>query len=86
MTFTGSVIREQGQSFAIVLVNDSVVSSPSVARDAIERFRPAFPGLPVVLAAQDARRRFTYFGRDDIAKFLASVNPRRIPWRKYHWN
>lgn len=86
MTITGSVIREQGQVFAVVLVKNHVVQSTSAANDAIEAFSGAFPGMPVVLAAQDSRGRFTYFGRQDISRFLASINPRSIPWREYHLN
>lgn len=85
MTFTASVIREQGVTFALVLVKKHVVDSTDSAEDAIEEFSGAFPGMPVVLAAQDFRGRFTYFGRNDIVRFLSRVNPARIPWRKYSY-
>lgn len=86
MTFTGAVIKEQGQTFAVVLVKRHIVQSPSTANDTINSFSSAFPGMPVVLAAQDLRGRFTYFGRQDISRFLASINARQIPWREYQLN
>jgi len=55
MRFEGAVIKEQGVSFAVVVVKNHVVNVPSEARKAIARFIPVFPGLPVVLMAQDAR-------------------------------
>jgi hypothetical protein len=42
--------------------------------------------MPMILASQDARGTFTYHGRKDIVKLLASINPRRIPWRTYTIN
>lgn len=86
MTITGSIIREQGQTFAVVLVKNHVVQSSSTANDAIRSFSGTFPGMPVVLAAQDSRGQFTYFGRQDISRFLASISPSQIPWREYHLN
>jgi hypothetical protein len=47
---------------------------------------PAFPGMPVVLMAQDHRGVPTYFGRRDISHFMASVPLRAIPWRQYSIN
>lgn len=85
MTFTAAVIREQGVTFALVLVKKHVVDSNGSAEDAIEDFSGAFPGMPVVLAAQDSRGRFSYYGRSDIVRFLSRVRPSRIPWRKYSY-
>ena len=42
--------------------------------------------VPVVLMAQDSRGRATYYGRPDIAKFMASVPLHAIPWREYTIN
>ncbi len=86
MIFTGSVIKEQGQTFAIVLVKEHVVQSSHQAQDAINNFRPMFPGMPVVLAGQDSRGRFTYYGRTDIVNFLSSIRASQIPWKEYRYN
>lgn len=86
MTFQGAIIREQGQVFAVVIVKKHVVDSSSTAAETIRSFQPAFPGMPVVLMAQDSRGRATYYGRQDIARFLASISISRIPWREYSLN
>jgi hypothetical protein len=86
MTIEGAIIREQGQVFAVVVVRSHVVESPAEANRAISSFMPLFPGMPVVLASQGSRGRFTYYGRPDISSFLASIDPLRIPWRKYNFS
>jgi hypothetical protein len=83
MQFEGAVIREQGQTFAVVVVKRHVLDSPSQANQTITSFRPALPGMPVVLMGQDARGRATYYGRRDIVDFLSNVSSDRIPWRRY---
>jgi hypothetical protein len=75
-----------GQTFAVVVVQRHLIDNQSSAADAIAGFRPVFPGLPVVLMAQDSSGRPTYYGRQDISRFLASVPMRAIPWREYTLN
>lgn len=48
MTFQGAVIREQGVTFAVVMVQKHVIDSSFEAGRAIAAFQPVFPGLPVV--------------------------------------
>jgi len=83
MTFQGAVIREQGVTFAVVIVKKHVIDSSSEASRAIAAFQPVFPGVPVVLMAQDYQGTPTYYGRQDIARFLASVPLSAIPWMEY---
>ena len=83
MQFEGAVVREQGVTFAVVVVKKYVVDSPTQARSAINAFSPAFPGMPVVLMGQDSGGRATFFGRQDIAKFLSRISIGRIPWKRY---
>lgn len=83
MQFEGAVIREQGITFAVVVVKKYVVDNAVEARGAIQRFTRHFPGMPVVLMGQDASGRATYFGRQDIANFLSRISISQIPWRKY---
>lgn len=85
MRIQGAVIREQGQTFAVVVVKPYVVQNRSEAASAIEGLTPAF-GVPVVLMAQDSRGRPTFYGRPDIARFMSSVPVNRIPWREYSIN
>jgi hypothetical protein len=86
MRFQGAVVREQGVTFAIVVVQRHVIDNSLEADRAIEDFRPVFPGMPVTLMAQDHRGRPTYYGRADISRFLARVPIRTIPWREYTLN
>lgn len=86
MQFDGAVIREQGQTFAVVVVRKHIVENRQEAVNTLENFRSVFPGMPIVLMAQDHNGRPTYYGRQDIAKFLSRVSPQRIPWRRYTMN
>ncbi len=83
MRVTGAIVREQGISFAIVLVKNYAIQSSFEASRTREAFQPYFSGLPLILAAQDSRGRYEYQGRSDIVDFLASIDSRRIPWAKY---
>jgi hypothetical protein len=83
MQIEGAVIREQGVKFAIVVVKKHVVDNVHEAQRAIRSFASIFPGLPIVLMGQDRSGRATFFGRRDIANFLASISLDRIPWRRY---
>ncbi len=83
MTIEGAVIREQGVTFAVVVVKRHVVDNSLEAGRAIQSFQPLFPGLPVVLMAQDHRGVPTYYGRRDISEFMASVPMSRVPWKRY---
>lgn len=68
MRVQGAVIREQGQTFAVVVVKPHVVQNRAEAASAISSFMPIFGGVPVVLMAQDSRGRATYYGRPDISR------------------
>jgi hypothetical protein len=83
MRIQGAVIKEQGVTFAIVVVKRHVVDNSREASRAIHSFRPVFPGLPIVLMAQDSRGVPTYYGRQDVARFLANVPMSAIPWKEY---
>lgn len=86
MKVQGAVIKEQGVTFAIVVVKKNVVDSTSQSEDAMGLFRPLFPGVPVVLMGQDPRGIPTYRGRKDLVNFLANIHPSRIPWKEYTFN
>lgn len=82
MRVHGAVIREQGQTFAIVAVKPQVVQNSMTAAEVIRNFAPVF-GVPIVLMAQNGRGRPTYYGRADTARFMAGVPLRSIPRREY---
>jgi hypothetical protein len=81
--FQGAVIKEQGVTFAIVIVKMSVINSITDSNDALTGFSNYFPGVPIILMAQDSRGIPKYRGRRDIVNFLANINPSRIPWKEY---
>jgi len=83
MQIDGAVVREQGVTFAVVIVKRHIIQSSHLAREATRSFAPLFPGMPIVLMAQDGRGAPTYCGRRDLVNFLASVPVRAIPWRRY---
>jgi hypothetical protein len=83
MKFQGAVVREQGVIFAVVVVKQSVLSSNYESTKASRSFQAVFPGIPVILMAQDPRGVPTYLGRRDIAQYLANVPFQAIPWRQY---
>ena len=86
MTFDGALVREQGVTFGIVVVKPHILHSRNDAVSAIAAFQPVFPGVPIVLMAQDSRGVPTYYGRNDIVQFLASIDCARIPWKQYTIN
>ena len=82
----GAVIREQGVTFAVVIVHPSVIQNAFEAGRAIQSFQPIFSGMPVVLMAQDSRGRPTYYGRRDLSQFMSTVPLKAVPWQRYTVN
>lgn len=82
MQFQGAVLKEQGVTFAIVIVKSYVLNS-SDRENVRQSFAPYFPNMPIILMAQDSRGVPTYHGRTDIAKFLANLHISQIPWKRY---
>jgi hypothetical protein len=67
-------------------VKQYVVQNSHEASRTIGAFAPVFGSIPVVLMAQDSRGVPTYYGRRDIARFLAGVPMSAIPWKEYTLN
>ncbi len=86
MQFDGAVIKEQGITFAIVVVKPSVLDFSSQREETRNGFSRVFPNMPIILMAQNSRGIPTYSGQTDIVKFLANVHPSRIPFKKYSIN
>ncbi len=82
MQVEGALIREQGQEFAVIVVKQHIVTSPTEANQAIASLEPTFD-RPVVLMAQDKNGRTKWFGRKDIVRFMSRVSVRQIPWQKF---
>ncbi len=84
MQFNGAVIIEQGVTFAVVIVRRYILDNRAEADKIIRALEhEVFPGLPVVLMAQDGAGTPTYYGRQDISRFMAHVPLSSIPWKKY---
>lgn len=86
MKFQGALIKEQGQTFAIVVVKPHILQSSAQADDVRSNFRGVFPGVPIILMAQNSRGTPTYYGRNDIVNFLAKLPISAIPWKEYNYN
>lgn len=83
MQFEGALVKEQGVTFAIVVVKPYVLNNHSEIDNTRAGFRRYFPGVPIILMAQDHCGVPTYHGRQDIVQFLSRINVSRIPWKKY---
>jgi hypothetical protein len=84
MQFQGAVIKEQGITFAVVIVKSQILNNHSEANQLIGSFQQSvFGSIPVVLMAQNSRGVPTYYGRRDIANFLSQVPLQAIPWQEY---
>ena len=86
MQLEGAVIKEQGQTFAVVVVKTHITDNRHEAAQASQSFSRCFPGMPIVLMSQDSRGTPTYFGSRDLANFLSRVSMTRIPWKRYSFN
>ena len=85
MSFDGALIKEQGVTFAIVIVKPSVLTSAD--KESIrQNFSQYFGYVPTILMGQNSRGIPPYDGRRDIVKFLSHIHPSRIPWKHYTVN
>ena len=75
MQFDGALIKEQGVTFAIVVVKPQVLTSPS--KEKIRAgFKVYFGNIPIILMAQNTRGVPTYDGRTDtdaMVKFVTKI-------------
>lgn len=84
MHFDGAIIKEQGVTFAILIVKPSVIRSTYEQRNMRNLLSSTFGyDTPIILMAKNSRGIPTYQGRKDIVNFLAKVHPSRIPWKSY---
>lgn len=84
MKIRGSVIIEQGVTFAVVVVSPLVTNYSSRAvrvRHSLARF---FRNMPIILMSLDKNGSPHYYGRKDIVQFLQSIRLEQIPWKEYY--
>ncbi|MBX9689085.1 MAG: hypothetical protein K2X27_20415 [Candidatus Obscuribacterales bacterium] len=82
MKFEGALIREQGITFGVAIVEQHQLRSTD--RDKVVLQFSRIFRAPTVLMAQDNRGIPQYYGRKDIVNFLANVPLAAIPWREYN--
>ena len=73
-----ALVKEQGVNFGVVVVQDHVIND-STRRDQICGSWTARLGCPVALMGAHHHRTY---GRQDIVRWLSSVDPGRLPWRQ----
>ncbi|MBO4401911.1 MAG: hypothetical protein J5809_08720 [Selenomonadaceae bacterium] len=84
MKIQGAVIIEQGVTFAIVVVKQSVTNYTSRIIKTRQQLQVFFPNMPIILMSQDSAGTPHYYGRRDIVEFLKTVRLDQIPWKEYH--
>jgi hypothetical protein len=82
MSFDAALVKEQGITFAVVLVKNHVFNSTTSKSEAVDSFHPYFPGTPIVIARQ-RNGNMEYYGRKDIVNFLSNLHHSQLPWKKY---
>jgi hypothetical protein len=84
MRFDAAVVKEQGQKFVVVMVQNSAVINNTTINEYQKGFQQRFPSMPIVLCNQNSSGTPTYYGRKDIVNFLANIQMEQIPWRTYN--
>jgi hypothetical protein len=78
MTGEVAVIKEQGQTFAVLAVKPHVVQSPPEREAMVAAARQWF-GVRTALLAEDGRT----WGPDDIVRWLQNIHVSQLPWRQF---
>ncbi len=79
MEFQGALVKEQNVTFAIVVVKPLILNNPSELHRVRDGYSRYFPGVPLVLMAQDQRGIPVFHGRKDLVNFLSRIEIARIP-------
>lgn len=85
MKITSALVCEQDVTFAVVVVTPASLAVDK-RQGAQASLQPLFPATPVVLMAQDPNGKASFFGRQDITKFLSRVRVDQLPWRTWDPN
>ena len=80
----GAVIIEQGVTFAVIAVKQSVTNYTARIVQVRQELQNFFPNMPIILMSQDKNGTPHYYGRKDIVEFLKTVRLDQIPWKDYH--
>ena len=83
MRFNAAVLRDRSVTFAVVIVKPDILKSMHEATRQQIGLAPAFPGIPIVLMAQDDSGAPIFHGRKDLVSFMGNVRLDAIRWREY---
>lgn len=83
VTIQGAAIKEQGIAFAIVIVKPHILDFAGDREAMAAQLKPLFPGLPIVLMAQDGLANPRWWGPPKIVELLQGVAVAQIPWKEY---
>ena len=82
MKMQAAVVKEQGVTFAVVMVRQEVTMYSVRAIKARNELSRVFK-MPVILLSFDNSGQPHYYGRRDIVEFLKSIRVEQIPFRLY---
>jgi hypothetical protein len=76
-----ALVHEQGQDFAVLIVKNSVISSPQ-RREEMMAFGESEFGVRTALMGEDGRT----WGPNDIVNWLETIFVEQLPWREFSLN
>ncbi len=78
---TAALVREQGVTFAVVLVKNHVALSHHEANRTIQAVASAL-GCPNVVLMGEGNKRLRGT-RQDVVDFVSKIHPSRLPWKEW---
>jgi hypothetical protein len=86
MRVDAALIREQGVTFAVVVVQRGVIERPEDREATRRSLVRAFGFGQIVLMEQDLSGTPRYHGRRDLVNFLTNCYLEQLPWSRYSIN
>jgi len=83
MEINAAMVRNDEETFMVVIVNKEVMESSFTIRQARDIFKKYFPLYPIVLMAQNERYDEVFDGPEAIVKYLSKIDIRKLPWSTY---
>jgi hypothetical protein len=81
MTITAALVKEQGVTFAVVLVKDHVLNSQATSSQMIQAASHALGCSLIVLMGERSRK--LQGNRRDVVNFVSRLHPSQLPWKKW---
>ena len=78
MSYNIAFVREQGLTFTVVCVKESVMNSSSESQKVWAAFEAQY-GAPTAIVGEQLRK---VYGDKRIVPWLSSIDLRRLPWRR----